>query len=199
MNRLLLIALVACIGLSACSKKEEVAAAIAPPSASATTPNSGKVLQIQQAAGYTYAEVDSRGQRIWIAGGPIEVKPGDTVQWGEYAVMQNFHSKTLGRDFEQILFVNAWGPAGGVTAQVAPHGAAASQGLVKSVAAAAGYTYVEVDQGGKLVWVAAPVTLVKVGDTVRWEGASVMHNFTAKSLGRTFERIIFASQVAVVQ
>lgn len=220
MNRLLLLALAGCVGLSACSKKEEVTAAAAPsaatavPSASAVLPNSGKVLQIQQAGPYTYAEVETAGQKIWIAGGPIAAKQGDSVQWGDYAVMRNFHSKSLNRDFAEILFVNAWGPVGGGTAQVAPHGAVAgqapvasqqpavagaNQGTVKSAAAAAGYTYVEVDQGGSAIWVAAPETPVKVGDKVRWGQGSVMQNFASKSLGRSFDRIVFASQVEVVR
>jgi hypothetical protein len=225
-NRVLLVVLLASIGLAACSKKEEVAASSAPAAvATAATPNSGKVLQTQQAGGYTYAEVDAgNGQKVWIAGGPIQIKAGDSVQWGDYAVMQNFTSKTLGRTFEQILFVNSWNPVGGAVAQVAPHGSlpaaqaaqqglglapavqggqqaaagAANQGEVKSVTAGGGYTYLEVNQGGNVVWVAAPEVAVKAGDKVRWDGGSVMQNFTAKSLGRTFDSIIFAGQVAKI-
>ncbi|MDP3842678.1 MAG: hypothetical protein Q8Q81_08795 [Oxalobacteraceae bacterium] len=224
MNRLLLVVLLASIGLAACSKKEVVVApgaplvATAPLPAAATAPNTGKVLQTQQAGGYTYAEVDTGGgQKVWIAGGPIQVKPGDSVQWGEYAAMQNFTSKSLGRTFDEILFVNSWGPVGGATAEVAPHGSmpanhaaqapaapsgqqpgagsAASQGEVKSVTAAGGYSYLEVDQGGTVVWLAAPETAVKAGDKVRWDGGMIMQNFTAKSLGRTFDNIIFADKV----
>jgi hypothetical protein len=32
---------------------------------------------------------------------------------------------------------------------------------------------------------------------VQWQGASEMRNFTAKSLGRTFDQILFAQSVAV--
>lgn len=231
MNRILLAVLLASIGLTACSKKAEVGAASASsvavvasgaPATTAAAPNTGKVLQTLQAGGYTYAEVDSGGgQKVWIAGGPIEVKAGDSVQWGEYMVMKDFTSKALGRKFDQILFVNSWGPVGGATAKVAPHGsvpanqaamapaaaqggqqpaagAAGTEGEVKSVTAAGGYTYIEVKQGGAIVWVAAPETTLKVGDKVRWDGGSVMQNFTAKSLGRTFDSIIFASKVAKI-
>jgi hypothetical protein len=217
-NRVLLVVLLASLGLAACSKKEEVAAASAPSVPTATniaaTPNSGKVLQTQQAGGYTYAEVDTGGgQKVWIAGGPIQVAAGETVQWGDYAVMQNFTSKALNRTFEQILFVNSWNPVGGASAQVAPHGSlptqqvgltvpsgqpaavAANQGEVKSATAAGGYTYLEINQGGNIVWLAAPESAVKAGDKVRWDGGAVMQNFTAKSLGRTFDSIIFAGKV----
>lgn len=227
MNRLLLVAVAAVVGLSACSKKEEVAAA-GQAAAIPATPNSGKVLQILQAGGYTYAEVESPNGRIWIAGGPIEVKEGDAVQWGDYALMQNFTSKSLGRTFEQILFVNSWGPVGGSLAQVAPHGSmpaaggmgqmsphaampghppmgqaaaagGANQGVVKSAQAAGGYSYLEIDQGGTIVWVAAPETAVKAGDKVSWDGGPTMSNFNAKSLNRTFDQIVFAGGVSVVK
>ncbi|MGE5492011.1 MAG: GW dipeptide domain-containing protein [Actinomycetota bacterium] len=237
MNRLLPFALAAAVGLSACSKKDEApapatpaasnaaapapAAPATPPTLSASTPNTGKVLQVLQAGSYTYAEVESEGKKLWIAGGPIQIKAGDTVQWGNYAVMNNFNSKSLNRTFEQILFVDNWGPQGGSTVQVAPHGnmpaahpaapsgapagqaaapaAGARQGVVKSVANAGGYTYLEVVQGGSTLWIAAPETAVKAGDKVSWEGDMVMRNFTAKSLGRTFDQIVFANGVTVTK
>jgi hypothetical protein len=88
----------------------------------AAAPNSGKVVQTLQAGGYTYAEVESSGRKVWIAGSPIQIKAGDIVQWGDYSIMQNFNSKTLNRTFDEILFVNAWGPAGAAPTPVAPHG-----------------------------------------------------------------------------
>lgn len=230
MNRLLFVAIAAAVGLSACSKKEEAPAPAAapasavpstpaapamPPSQSAATPNTGKVLQAMQAGGYTYAEVETEGQKVWMAGGQIPLKAGDTVQWGNYAVMNNFNSKSLNRTFDQILFVDNWGPVGGTTAQVLPHGtppahggamnpgaaaapaAGAAQGVVKSTANAGGYTYLEVDQGGSTVWVAVPETSVKAGDKVTWDNGMVMRNFNAKSLGRTFDQIVFAGGVTV--
>ncbi|HZX33667.1 MAG TPA: hypothetical protein VFF03_20115 [Rhodocyclaceae bacterium] len=237
MNRLLFVVLAAAIGLSACSKKQEAPATAAPaaanatapasaapatpPTLSASAPNSGKVLQVLQAGSYTYAEVEAEGKKLWIAGGPIQIKAGDTVQWGNYAVMNNFTSKSLNRTFEQILFVDNWGPQGGSTVQVAPHGnmpaahpappsgasaghaaapaPGARQGVVKSVANAGGYTYLEVNQGDSSLWIAAPETAVKAGDKVSWDGDMVMRNFTAKSLGRTFDQIVFANSVTVAK
>ena len=219
MKRWLLLALVASLGLSACSKKEETAAgpAGAHPAVSAQMPNQGKALQIQNAAGYTYAEVEmANGQKAWIAGAQINAKAGDSLQWGDFAVMRNFTSKTLGRTFDEILFVNAWAPAGGAAVQVAPHGSmpgqpmqtampaapaagGANSGVVKSATNAGGYTYLEVDQGGNSIWVAAPETAVKAGDKVTWDGGAVMRNFTAKSLNRTFDAIVFAGGVAVAK
>lgn len=168
MNRLLLVALLASIGLSACGKKDEAAVSSVPPAAPAEAPvapaapvaaapaqiaaapvaaapavtsapahpappvaatqNTGKVVQILQGGGYTYAEVDTgAGKKVWIAGSPIQVKSGESVQWGDYSIMQNFSSKTLNRTFDEILFVNAWGPVGSAPTPVAPHGSLPSK------------------------------------------------------------------------
>ena len=80
-----------------------------------------------------------------------------------------------------------------------PTAASGPSGVVKSSTTAGGYTYLEVDQDGKSVWIAAPETTVKVGDTVRWSGGMTMRNFTAKSLDRTFDQIVFSGGVSVVQ
>ena len=227
MKRLLLVTLLASVGLAACSNKDEAAApAATPPAAptapkaaatSATMPNSGTILQLLQGGGYTYAEVEGQGgQRVWIAGATLQLKAGDRVQWGEYSVMQNFSSKTLQRNFDQILFVNAWGPIGGEAAQVAPHGTPPGQqphagmtaapapaggnlGVVKSVTNGGGYSYLEIEQNGTVVWVAAPETPAKAGDKVNWADGMVMQNYTAKSLNKTFDKIVFSGGASVVK
>jgi hypothetical protein len=216
-----LFALVACLGVTACSEKKGTTAEAGAPAVASTAPNVGEILQLAQSGGYTYAEVKTgNGQVIWMAGSPLQLKVGDRVQWGDYAVMRNFSSKGLGRTFDQILFVNGWGPVGGILATVAPHGSqpgvptsasvqpmpaidtadsAVQQGIVRSVETAGGYTYLEVDVNGAAVWIAVPRSSAKAGDRVRWSGGSVMQNFAAKSLGRTFDQIIFAGGVSVVQ
>jgi hypothetical protein len=207
--------------LWACSKNEPApaanaqaaaptaAAAPAAPGAQGAAQNTGKVLQTQNGGGYTYAEVEtSGGQKVWIAGSQIDVKPGAAVEWGDFAVMRNFAAKSLNRTFPEILFVNRWGPVGAATVATPTHGTFPApaapgaaggndSGVVKSVANAGGYSYIEVDRGGKTVWVAAMETPMKAGDKVQWQGGTEMSNFTAKSLGRTFDKIIFASGVNV--
>lgn len=225
MNRWLLLAVAASVGLAACSKNEEAAApavptaetAAEPAAAHAATPNSGKVAQLEQGGGYTYAQVETgSGQKVWIAGGQIDIKPGDTVQWGDYAVMTNFNAKSLNRVFDEILFVNAWGPAGAPATGVAPHGVqpgqhpaiaqaaaptaganAANIGKVRSAENAGGYSYLEVEQNGANVWIAAPEAPVKVGDSVSWDGGMVMRDFKSSSLNRTFGEIVFAGAIRV--
>jgi hypothetical protein len=74
-----------------------------------------------------------------------------------------------------------------------------NSGVVKTAQTAGGYTYVEVQQGAGTMWIAGPETQVKVGDKVAWDGGAVMSNFTAKSLNRTFDKIVFAGGIAVVK
>lgn len=233
MFRSVLIAAAALAVLGGCGKKESDAASAGPaaaPVAAAQAPsnaifsaapaqqaparNIGKVLQVQDGGGYTYAEVQTAaGQKVWIAGSQIDARPGTEVQWGNFAVMRNFEAKSIGKNFPEILFVDRWGPVGQAAKAVAPHGsfpqpqaaagaAAAGSGAggtVKSVTNAGGYSYIEVDQGGQTVWVAATETPMKKGDKVEWQGASQMSNFTARSLNRTFDKIIFAQSVAVTK
>jgi len=70
-------------------------------------------------------------------------------------------------------------------------------GSVTETMDASGYTYVLVDTGAEMVWVAGTKTEVKVGDEVYVPGGSPISNFESKSLGRTFEKIIFASSIMV--
>lgn len=59
-----------------------------------------------------------------------------------------------------------------------------------------GYTYVNVEKDGKKTWVAVPTMKVKVGQEVSFTPGAVMNNFTSKTLGRTFEKIVFSAGVA---
>lgn len=187
------------------------AAPVAPTAPARAAQNVGKVLQIQNGGGYSYAEVETAsGMKVWIAGSQLELKPGASVEWGDFAIMRNFNAKSLNRTFPEILFVNRWGPVGAATVATPAHGTfpqppapgmagPSDSGVVKSVANAGGYSYIEVDRGGKTVWVAANETPMKAGDKVQWQGGTEMSNFTAKSIGRTFDKITFATGVNVVK
>lgn len=61
------------------------------------------------------------------------------------------------------------------------------------------YTYIEVNENGKNVWLAAPTVAVKKGDTVRFSDGAVMTNFHSKSLNRTFASIVFVGKAEVVK
>ncbi len=64
----------------------------------------GKVVSTMNAAGYTYIEVEEKGSRLWVAVMKVEVKPGDEVEFPDSPPMENFHSKTLNRTFDKIIF-----------------------------------------------------------------------------------------------
>lgn len=218
MSRTLVAAAVALAMLGACSASQPDTAAAAPKpqqQAQGGPANSGKVLQVTTGGGYTYAEVElPGGAKVWVAGAQIEVKPGSELSWGNAMVMQNFTSKTLNRTFPEILFVESWGKTGGMQVATAPHGqfpnpqvqggaaaapaAPTGNGVVKSVTVGGGYSYVEVESNGATVWVAAMETPLKRGDKVEWAGTE-MANFTAKSINRTFPKIVFAQGIAVVK
>ncbi len=70
---------------------------------------SGKVTDVINAAGFTYAEVDTGKEKVWAAGpGATPLKKGDMVAFTTETPMHNFHSKSLGRDFSIIYFVKSY-------------------------------------------------------------------------------------------
>ena len=70
-------------------------------------------------------------------------------------------------------------------------------GTVSETMDASGYTYVLVDTATEKIWVAGPKTQVVVGDEVNIAGGSPISNFESKTLGRTFDTILFASAISV--
>ena len=73
----------------------------------------------------------------------------------------------------------------------------AQSGKVLSTISVPSYTYVEVSQGKKTLWLAAATSPVKKGDMVRFDEGMVMHNFHSKSLNRTFPSIVFVNSLVV--
>jgi len=68
----------------------------------------------------------------------------------------------------------------------------AVKGKVVETMNSGGYTYVNIENAGRKYWAAMPTTEVKVGNEVTVSTGMVMHNFTSKSLGRTFDSIVFS-------
>jgi hypothetical protein len=61
------------------------------------------------------------------------------------------------------------------------------------------YTYLEVTQNSKSLWIAGPTVVVKNGDVVRFDNGMPMSNFHSKSLNRTFPSILFVNSVVVTK
>ncbi len=68
-------------------------------------------------------------------------------------------------------------------------------GKVAETMNSGGYTYISLEKNGKKTWVAVPEAKVKVGQEVACQPGMEMKNFTSKTLGRTFESIIFSGGV----
>ncbi len=150
--------------------------------------NSGTVKSNQKAGGYSYIAVDIDGETFWLATAISNAKAGDKIAWKDHAVMTDFNSKALGRVFKQILFV----------AQVIPASALVSRshsGTVIDSVNSAGYSYIQVEENGARIWLAAPETRIETGGTIHWDGGAAMRNFTSKSLNRSFDEIFFVSAI----
>ncbi|MDH3389498.1 MAG: hypothetical protein OEN02_16530 [Gammaproteobacteria bacterium] len=150
--------------------------------------NTGTVMSNQMAGGYSYLEVDIDGAVFWLATSMSGAKPGDRIAWRDHAVMTNFKSKALGREFGQILFVDRVMAATEAATQ-------AHRGTVVESMSAAGYSYIRVEENGASVWLAAPETTVEIGQSILWSGGTPMRNFNSRSLDRNFDEIIFVSAV----
>ncbi len=73
------------------------------------------------------------------------------------------------------------------------------KGKVLSTIAAAPYTYIEVSQNKKTLWLAANALPVKKGDVIRFDNGMVMTNFHSKTLNRTFPSVLFVNRVVITK
>ncbi|HHL35668.1 MAG TPA: DNA-binding protein [Desulfobulbaceae bacterium] len=69
------------------------------------------------------------------------------------------------------------------------------QGKVLETMNAGGYTYLRLQENNGDVWVAVPETKVTKGQQVVCQPGMTMTNFKSKTLGRTFDSIIFSSGI----
>jgi len=150
--------------------------------------NSGTVKSNQKAGGYSYIAVDINGEMFWLATAISNAEPGDKIAWKDHAVMTDFNSKALGRVFKQILFVSQVMPASALVNR-------SHSGTVIDSMNSAGYSYIQVEENGARVWLAAPETRIEAGQPIHWDGGAAMRNFTSKSLNRSFDEIFFVSSV----
>lgn len=118
-----------CIGLSSIVVAEPTAT-----NKQETVPNSiyGKVTDIINSGGYTYAEVDTGEKKVWAAGPVTPLKKGDMIAFSTRMPMNNFHSKSMQRDFSVVYFIDQFKTdtdttAANVTAMTSPHDQAKQQ------------------------------------------------------------------------
>ncbi len=73
------------------------------------------------------------------------------------------------------------------------------RGKVLQVMEAGSYTYLEVEEKGQKIWIAALKTKLSKGDVVEFPDSKPMEKFESKTLKRTFDKIIFAESIKVVK
>ena len=79
----------------------------------------------------------------------------------------------------------------------APEAQLPQKGKVLSTLDAKPYTYIEVSQNKKTIWLAANAIPLKKGDVIRFDNGMVMTNFHSKTLNRTFPSVLFVNSVMV--
>jgi len=64
----------------------------------------GKVLTVIDAKQFTYFEVQDGAKTLWVASPAIALKPGNMVKYAEAPIQAKYHSPSLNRDFNNIMF-----------------------------------------------------------------------------------------------
>ena len=130
----------------------------------AGTHHKATVLDTVNAGGYTYIDVKEGTRRYWIAVPAANVAKGQNVAFTEQMKLQNFHSKSLDRDFKQIVFAVLDTPAAAPAENILP--AAAPKHVIAKLPG--GYSVAEVfanhrSIAGKTVKVRGVVTKISRG------------------------------------
>lgn len=85
---------------------EPATAATAVPASSDTT-LAGTVAETMNAGEYTYVRLQTATGDVWMAASTFTVAKGETITAAINMPMENFHSKSLNRDFPIIYFVSS--------------------------------------------------------------------------------------------
>jgi len=83
----------------------------------------GTITETMDAAGYTYMNLDTGQDSVWVAIPQSSVTKGENISVREGMVMKDFHSNSFDRTFESIVF--SPGVVGGAPAS--PHGTPAKK------------------------------------------------------------------------
>jgi len=99
--------------------------------------HSGTVVETMNSGGYTYAQIDEEGAQSWIAVPQTQLATGDSVTYREQMRMQNFHSSTLDRTFDEVRFATIVNPSAAAAVPPAPQAEPAPSADVPAQPAAA--------------------------------------------------------------
>lgn len=88
--------------------------------AAGPSPLTGKVVETMNSGGYTYVLLEKKGKKTWVAIPQMTAKVGQKLELQPGQEMVNFHSQSLNRTFDSIIF--SPGPAQPQGASAAPAG-----------------------------------------------------------------------------
>lgn len=71
--------------------------------------------------------------------------------------------------------------------------------VVKESVDGGNYTYLNVDENGKMYWMAISNMPVTVGDTYYYDGGMTMKDFESKQLNKTFDEIVFVNVIRTTE
>ncbi|MDR2195132.1 MAG: hypothetical protein LBE50_00820 [Gallionellaceae bacterium] len=69
--------------------------------------NTAKILEVIDAPPYSYLHVSDDRGTFWLAGMQGKFTKGATVKYSSGIEMKGFHSKTLDRTFDSVVFIDA--------------------------------------------------------------------------------------------
>ncbi len=135
----------------------------------------GKVTDTNDASGYTYIQVDTGKEKVWAAGPVTPVANGDLITFTTEMPMENFHSKSMQRDFDVIYFVNNFttnkeSVANKATSDASPHAKMKQEPAVKTIDGIN-----KVDGGNTIAEIYSDKTNLK-GKTIRVRGQVSKYN-----------------------
>jgi hypothetical protein len=151
-------------------------------------PNSihGKVTDIIEAAGYTYAEVDTGKEKVWAATTTTPLNIGDMITFSTEMPMENFHSKAMNRDFPVLYFVSRF-ITDGASAASATSAMASAHDNIKPAPAAKAVEGINKVEGGNTIAELYADKLKLAGKTVRVRGQ--VSKSTSNIMGRNWIHI----------
>lgn len=76
------------------------------PASAGQYPNQGKVLDTMDASIYTYIQVTTAKDPVWLAASRTKVAKGATIRYPNGAMMNNFYSKSLNRTFDTLIMID---------------------------------------------------------------------------------------------
>ncbi len=110
----------------------------------------GKVTDVITTDSFTYIEVEAGKTKVWAAGPITPINKGDMIAFSRKTLMQNFHSKSLTRDFSVIYFVNNFITGKETSTTYSPHTESKKLQLSKSIIPTLTVTPDEVEVGNTL-------------------------------------------------